>query len=111
ALHCEIHRGADSRVTLLYSCPGTVFTLGDVVYPRGSDSAFAYCYEKTWGRHKARTRPAIGNHEYGTKDAAAYFRYFGATAGDPGQGYYSYDLGAWHIVVVNTNCVLIAASD
>jgi hypothetical protein len=78
--------------------------LRDVVYPRGSDSDFANCYEKTWGRHKARTCSALGNHEYGIKDAAGYFRYFGAAAGEPGKGYYSYDLGAWYIVVINSNC-------
>jgi len=108
---CADLRGAEATAKLLDRIPGTVFTVGDVVYPRGSDSDFANCYEKTWGRHKARTRPAIGNREYGTKGAAAYFRYFGATAGEPGQGYYSYDLGAWHIVVVNSNCVRIGGCE
>ena len=55
------------------------------------------------GRHKDRTRPALGNHEYKTGNANGYFQYFGASAGDPSKGYYSYDLGGWHIVVLNTN--------
>ena len=61
-------------------------------------------YEPTWGRHKARTRPAIGNHEYNTDRGAGYFSYFGDSAGDPLQGWYSYDLGSWHIIVLNSNC-------
>ena len=70
----------------------------------GSPEEFARCYEPTWGRHKARTRPAVGNHEYGTPGAAGYFGYFGAAAGEAGKGWYSYDLGAWHVVALNTNC-------
>src|SRR5581483_6223433 len=62
------------------------------------------CYAPTWGRFKARTRPAVGNHEYVTPGAAGYFAYFGAAAGDPATGYYSYDLGAWHVIVLNGNC-------
>jgi hypothetical protein len=60
-------------------------------------------YEPTWGRHKARTRPAIGNHEYNTGRGAGYFSYF-ESAGDPLQGWYSYDLGEWHIIVLNSAC-------
>src|SRR5207248_1187355 len=59
------------------------------------------CYEPTWGRHKARTRPVPGNHEYDTQGAPGYFGYFGAAAGDPTKGYYSYDLGDWHIIALN----------
>ena len=82
--------------------------LGDGAYPNGSYDDFMNYYEPTWGRHKARIRPAIGNHEYGDPDdrsrGAGYFSYFGDAAGDPNQGWYSYDLGAWHIVVLNSNC-------
>jgi hypothetical protein len=95
----------DSRtVALLERIPGIVFTLGDNAYPTGSSADFTDCYGPTWGRVKARTRPAIGNHEYGTRGAAAYFDYFGASAGPRGKGYYSYQAGAWHVVVLNTNC-------
>ncbi len=98
-------RGDEATAALLDGRPdATVAVLGDSVYDRGTPSEFAECYEPTWGRSKGRTRPAPGNHEYGTEDAAGYFAYFGAAAGDPRRGYYSYDLGAWHVVVVNSNC-------
>jgi hypothetical protein len=80
-----------------------VFTTGDNVYEYGTREEFEQCYHSTWGRHKDRTRPAPGNHDYGTAGAEGYFGYFGAAAGEPGRGYYSYDLGAWHIVVLNTS--------
>ena len=66
---------------------------------------FAQCYEPTWGRHKARTMPAVGNHEYqGSPVAAGYFDYFGSAAGEPGQGWYDYRRGAWHVIVLNSMC-------
>jgi hypothetical protein len=95
----------DSRTAaLLRRSPGTVFTLGDNAYPNGGRRDFADCYDPTWGQVKARTRPVVGNHEYHTDDAAAYFDYFGAAAGPRDKGYYSYEAGAWHVVVLNTNC-------
>src|SRR5207249_3815567 len=72
-------------------------------YESGTDGEFEQCYDPTWGRFKDRTRPAPGNHEYKSGNADGYFKYFGAAAGDPARGYYSYDLGTWHIVVLNTN--------
>jgi acid phosphatase type 7 len=93
-----------------------VAALGDVQYECGGLSAFQQSYEQSWGRVKGITRPAVGNHEYlpsfqgpatdcdPTGNAGGYFTYFGAAAGDPSQGYYSYDLGSWHIVVLNTTC-------
>lgn len=81
-----------------------MFTLGDNAYQSGAIEEFADCYEPSWGRHKARTRPAAGNHEYYTPGAAGYYDYFGAAAGEPGKGYYSYDLGTWRAVVINSNC-------
>jgi acid phosphatase type 7 len=89
---------------LLDRIPGTVFTAGDNVYEHGSATEFARCYAGTWGRHKARTRPAVGDEEYETAGARGYFGYFGSRAGDPRRGYYSFDIGAWHAVVLNTNC-------
>jgi hypothetical protein len=96
--------GAEQTAKLLDTIEGTIFTTGDNAYPNGSAADYANCYDPTWGRHKARTRPAIGNHDYHTPGAPAYFDYFGAAAGERGKGYYSYDLGAWHIVVLNSNC-------
>jgi hypothetical protein len=94
----------EATARLLDDIPGTVFTAGDAAYPDGTRADFADCYHPSWGRHKARTRPAPGNHEYRTADAAGYFDYFGAAAGDPSRGYYSYDLGGWHVVALNSNC-------
>jgi uncharacterized protein YjdB len=90
-----------STDTLLQGIPGTVFTVGDNAYPDGSDADFTNCYNPTWGREKARTYPAIGNHEYNLGNANAYFNYFGQSFGYP-NGYYSYNLGSWHIVVLNS---------
>jgi len=95
--------GDDSTASLLDEIPGGVFTLGDNAYPSGSSQAFANCFNPTWGRHKARIRPAPGNHEYEISPGAApYFAYFGTAAGEPGKGFYAYDYGAWHIVVINS---------
>ena len=82
---------------------GYVFAAGDVAYNDGTDAEFAQCYDPAWGQHKSRTRPAPGNHDYFTEGAAGYFAYFGEAAGNPQEGYYSFDLGGWHIVVLNTN--------
>jgi len=65
---------------------------------------YADCYDPSWGRHKGRTRPVPGNHEYETPGAAGYFAYFGAAAGEPGEGWYSYELGGWHVVALNSSC-------
>ena len=89
---------------LLLRRPGTVFTLGDNAQGKGTWSEFKNCYRSTWGKYKIRTMPSVGNHEYATAGAKPYFTYFGARAGTPGKGYYSYDRRAWHIVVLNSNC-------
>jgi hypothetical protein len=77
--------------------------LGDNAYPSGAMKDYRECYDPTWGRHKGRTRPVVGNHEYETPGAEPYFTYFGPAAGPAGLGYYSFDLGAWHIVVLNSS--------
>ena len=95
----------NATANLLDGIAGTVFTAGDNAYPNGTSTDFNNCYDPTWGRQKSRTKPVIGNHEYDSSSSAAgYFGYFGSAAGNVGQGYYSYDIGAWHIVVLNTNC-------
>jgi hypothetical protein len=94
----------EATAKLLDNIPGTVFTVGDNAYPSGTASEFKNCYGPSWGRHKSRTRPALGNHEYETAGASGYFGYFGAAAGDPDRGYYSYDRGEWHVVALNSNC-------
>src|SRR5215216_785193 len=82
---------------------GTVFTLGDNAYPDSTRQQFRNCYDATWGKFKKRTRPTAGNHDYKTSGAKPYFNYFRWRAGRP-TGYYSYDRGSWHIVVLNSNC-------
>jgi hypothetical protein len=100
---------ADARTAaLLDGIPGTVFTLGDNAYRDGTAREFTRCYGPTWGGVRSRTRPVIGNHEYHTRDAAGFFGYFGAAAGPPGRGYYSYEAGSWHVVVLNSNCTSVA---
>jgi acid phosphatase type 7 len=94
---------AEATARLLDSIGGTVFTLGDNAYPKGSEQNFRDCYDPTWGRHKSRTRPAPGNHDYETAGAAPYFNYFGPNAGPPGVGYYSFELGSWLVLSLNSN--------
>jgi predicted phosphohydrolase len=109
--NCKDLSGAETTAKLLDNIPGVVFTLGDHAYPDGTASQFTDCYAPTWGRHKARTRPSIGNHDYHTPHAAGYFAYWGNAAGDPQKGYYSYELGAWHVVVINSNCQEVGGCD
>ncbi|MEY2476396.1 MAG: acid phosphatase type 7 [Actinomycetota bacterium] len=97
-------QGDEATAALVAAREGTVATLGDTAYEKGTAAEFASCYAPTWGQFKARTRPAPGNHDYSTRNAAGYFGYFGAAAGTAGEGWYSYDLGDWHIVVLNSNC-------
>jgi RTX calcium-binding nonapeptide repeat (4 copies)/Calcineurin-like phosphoesterase len=105
-------QGAVRTAPLLDAYPtAPVLTLGDEAYESGTPSEFADCYDKTWGRVKARTKPTPGNHEYETPGAAGYFGYFGAAAGDPAKGYYSYDLGRWHVVSLNSNCEFIGGCE
>ncbi len=96
----------DSRTAaLLDKIGGTVFTLGDNAYPDASGADIKNCYGPTWGRLLGRTGIAVaGNHEYYSRDAKPHFDYFGAAAGDPGKGYFSEDVGDWHVVVLNSNC-------
>jgi hypothetical protein len=100
---CTDLSGAEATAKLLEQNTGTVMAVGDLAYPDGSKENFD-CYDKTWGRVKARTRPAVGNHEFHSTGATFYFKYFGAAAGDAKEGYYSYELGTWHIVVLNSEC-------
>jgi hypothetical protein len=96
--------GDAATAALVRSIGGTVFTLGDNAYENGTWKQFNACYGPTWGRVKSRTRPAIGNHEYQSKGAAGYWGYFGKAAGPRAKGWYSYNAGSWHVVVLNANC-------
>ncbi|MDF1502991.1 PKD domain-containing protein [Roseisolibacter sp. H3M3-2] len=101
--------GDEETALLLDGIAGTVFVAGDIAYESGTDTEFANCYQPSWGRHKARTRPAPGNHEYNS-GGGGYYRYFGAAAGTAGEGYYSYDVGTWHVVALNSNVAADGAS-
>jgi hypothetical protein len=101
---CKAIEGAQATAKLIEQIPGTVFAAGDLAYEGGTAAEFQNCYGTTWGRFKDRTKPALGNHEYHEATASGYFQYWGSQAGPVGKGYYSYDLGVWHIVVLNTNC-------
>jgi hypothetical protein len=100
----------EATAKLLDVTPGTVFTLGDNVYSSGTDTEYAQCFDPTWGRHKARTKPSPGNHDYNTSGATGYYNYWGALAGPAGRGYYSFDLGDWHIVSLNSEVSMSAGS-
>jgi hypothetical protein len=95
--------GDEATARLLGNIEGTVLTLSDNAYEDGTPQEFANCYAPSWGRYKDRAKPSPGNHEYHSRGAEGYFDYFGEAAGDPDKGYYSYDLGAWHIVALNSN--------
>ncbi|HXG95545.1 MAG TPA: PKD domain-containing protein, partial [Gemmatimonadales bacterium] len=101
----------EATAALLDSIPGIVFTVGDNVYAQsGIVPDFENCYGPSWGRHKARTRPAHGHMEPWQAGSTNYYNYFGAAAGESGKGYYSYDAGAWHVVVLNSDQSLAVGS-
>jgi hypothetical protein len=87
----------EATAKLLDGISGTVFNAGDNAYDSGSISEYTNCYDPTWGRHKSRTKPSPGNHEYGTSGAAGYFQYFNNVS-----AYYAYNLGAWRIYSLNS---------
>ena len=95
--------GATRTGKLLDSLPGTILVLGDLAYWDGTAEEFSECYDPAWGRHKDRSYPAPGNHEYRSPEAAPYYAYFGERAAEPDKGYYSFDLGAWHLIALNSN--------
>ena len=107
---CRNLSGAEATAKLVDQIPGTVMVPGDLAYPDGSKENFD-CYDKTWGRVKSRTRPSPGNHEFHAQGATPYFDYFGSAAGDAKNGYYSYELGSWHIIVLNSECLDVGGCD
>jgi Calcineurin-like phosphoesterase len=103
--------GAVATAALLDSYPSaTVFADGDLTHNDGTDGDYTKTYSPTWGRFRARTISVPGNHEYFTLHAAGYFNYMGPAAGDPTKGYYSMRLGAWHIIVLNSNCSFVSCA-
>ena len=96
------HRSTSNLVLRLD--PTRVLALGDTQYEEGELANFNRSYDPTWGRFFGKTRPTVGNHEYRTPGAAGYWSYFGSRAGPRGRGWYSFDLGAWHLIALNSNC-------
>lgn len=101
---CDSLAGAEATAKLIEQIPGMVFAAGDLAYDKGTEEQFRRCYDTTWGKFKERTRPVPGNHEYYSGGGEAYFKYWREQAGPSGKGYYSFDLGNWHVVALNTNC-------
>ena len=101
ATACRMRATSDLALAL---DPDAVLLLGDNQYENGALAKYQASYDPSWGRLKAITYPVPGNHEYLTAGAAGYYAYFGAAAADPAQGWYSFDLGGWHIVALNSNC-------
>jgi hypothetical protein len=96
---------AQRTADLILAEPGAhVFTAGDDSNESGTTGEYSDCYDRTWGPFLGRTNASVGNHDYYTDGAGPYFAYFGAAAGPTKLGYYSYDLGMWHIVVLNAEC-------
>jgi hypothetical protein len=109
--HCRQKATSDLLVGAGFSA---VLTLGDTQYHVGSLSDFKAVFDPTWGRVKSIIHPAVGDHDYGTAGARGYFDYFNGPgkengpAGDRDKGYYSYDIGAWHLIALNSACDRIA---
>lgn len=101
---CKMNQTAD---LVIQEGVDAVLTLGDNQYDNGTHEEFLNTYDKSWGVFKNITYPSLGNHDYYTKGAAGYFAYFGKRAGDEQKGYYSFDLGSWHIIALNSNCASI----
>src|SRR5688572_28407755 len=99
--NCD-NTGSQATAKLLDDIQGTVFVAGDNAYPSGTAADYRECYHPTWGRHRARTRPVPGNHEYQTPGASGNFDYIGASAGSVGLGYYSYTVGPWLVLAINS---------
>jgi acid phosphatase type 7 len=99
------HQGDEATARILADYPhATIATLGDNAYQEGTLKEFEDCYATTWGKFKDRTMPATGNHDESTKNAQGYWDYFGSSGGPYDKYYYSYDLGSWHVVVLNSDC-------
>jgi hypothetical protein len=100
------HMMATSDVALGLS-PAAVLLLGDNQYENGALAKYQASFDPSWGRLKAVTRPIPGNHEYATANAQGYYDYFGMAAGDPTKGWYSFDLGQWHLIALSSNCAAV----
>jgi 3',5'-cyclic AMP phosphodiesterase CpdA len=101
---CPSGRQAETAALVERIAPDAVLTLGDTVYPNGSLDEFLDCYDETWGKFRSITRAAVGNHEYHSPHAGPFYAYFCGGSGAPLEGRTSFDVGTWHVVVLNSNC-------
>ncbi len=115
---CEPHLPCDQQGVADLVDPSrhsALLALGDLQYHAGKYSHFIFSYDQVWGEHYGMTYPTPGNHEYITRGAAGYFKYFEprfkelakTTTGSPQKGWYSFKLGSWHVVSLNSNCYVI----
>lgn len=101
---CDIPEPSLATARLLENIPGTIFSAGDSSNDHGLPEQYDLCFQPAWGSFKERIRPAAGNHDYVYTGGEPYHTYYGPAAGPVGSGYYSYELGSWHIIVLNSNC-------
>ena len=94
--------GDNHTSELLASIPGSIFTIGDNSNEHGTPQQYSDCFDYSWGRYMSRLFPVPGNHDYDSNGGASYFDYFGSRAGEYGKGYYSYDVGSWHVIAINS---------
>ncbi len=105
----EAHIGDEMTRDLLAQFPeAVIFTAGDNVQGEGTRAEYRNCFGPSWGVFKDRIHPSPGNHDYVTENGAPYYEYFGPAAGEAGLGYYSYDVGSWHLIALNSNCGHVA---
>jgi hypothetical protein len=106
------HHGDEATSRILARYPkATIVTLGDNAYQHGAPAEYRNCYAPSWGKFKDRTRPTTGNHDEATKNAQGYWDFFGPRGGPYDKYFYSYDLGAWHVVVLNSDCWRVGGCD
>jgi hypothetical protein len=104
--------GDEATAAVLDGIEGTVFTAGDDAYPSGTKTDFKKCYGRSWGRFKDRTHPVPGNHDWEARGLAGYFGYFGAAAQGPGgTSWYSFEVGAWHVIMLDSMCDHVGGCD
>lgn len=102
--NCQMQKTADTAKSLN---PTSIFILGDNQYEKGEYDNYLASFDQSWGQLKQLIKPVPGNHEYYTPGATGYYQYFGAQAHPESNGYYSFTLGEWHIIALNSNCAQI----
>jgi acid phosphatase type 7 len=108
---CGANTLDDQLAAMLATTTGIIATLGDTVYSASTAQEYRDCFDPSWRPVKPRIRPTLGNNEYHQPDAKTYFDYFGPAAGPRAKGYYSYDIGTWHVIVLNSYCDKVGGCD